>query len=206
MSARLLTQLLGTFRHRFPGIETVVFEGSDAEIVSWLDQGIVDAGLISHHQEDRQSFLIVPDELLIVVSGDHRLARQSSVQVSDMVDEPFVMPKSGCVNIIRHLFQDAHKGLNLQLELSDINTVLAMVKEGLGITLIPNLSLPDDLSGLHTLHLEPPVYRQLSAIVNSAKAMSPATRAFIELTQACPGLDENLRVGTAAAQLLTPPA
>src|SRR4051812_25885916 len=58
------------------------------------------------------------------------------------------MPKSGCVNVIRNLFQDLHKPLNLQLELSDLNTVLAMVKEGVGITLIPTMSLPDNLAAL----------------------------------------------------------
>jgi molybdate transport repressor ModE-like protein len=194
MSARLLSQLIGTFRHRYPGIETIVFEGIEPEIVAWLQQGIIDVALVAHHScqpEDSAVFPITQDELQIIVSKNHRLASRAAVQINDLENESFIMPRSGCTNLIRHVFQEAGEPLKLQLELSDVNTVLAMVKEGLGVTLIPAMSLPDDLPDLHILHMDPPVYRQLSAIVGSIQSASPAARAFIDLAQGLPGYMEN---------------
>ncbi len=187
MSARLLSQLLGAFRYRYPGVETVVFEGNEAEILTWIQQGIVDIGLVAYVEEDGNVVPIARDELKIVVSENHSLADRTSIQISDLANEPFVMSRFGCVPLIHSLFQEAHIPLNLQFELSDVNTVLAMVQEGLGVTMIPQLSLPEHLSTLRALSLNPPQYRYLRAVCNNIKSASPATCVFIELARGFTG-------------------
>ncbi|HVU14703.1 MAG TPA: LysR family transcriptional regulator [Phototrophicaceae bacterium] len=185
MSARLLSQLIAVYHHRYPGIETVVFEGHEAEIATWLQQGIVDVGLISHAAPSDNVFTIARDELKIVVPTTHRLARGSSVPIRELANEPFVMSKTGCLRLLQALFQEEGQPFLLQYELSDVNTVLEMVKEGLGISMIPAMSLPDDLDKLHPLSFSPPIYRYLHIAVNNLATASPAARAFIDIATNC---------------------
>jgi molybdate transport repressor ModE-like protein len=181
MAPKLLSQFVSTFRQRYPGIETVMLEGSESDIMLMLQQNVIDVGLIGHAGDSANSVPIALDELKIVVSAQHRLAKQTDLNVFDLEGEAFVMPKFGCGSIIRKLFDQAQLPLNISLELSDGHSVLTMVREGLGITMLPHMSLPESMTGLRALSFDPPRYRELRAVVNNLKTVSPATNAFLDI-------------------------
>jgi DNA-binding transcriptional LysR family regulator len=181
MSARLLTHLVSTYQHRYPGIEVVVFEGTEPEIMTMLQRGIVDVGLMAHADESLTAVQIARDEVQLVVSEKHPLAGRNSITIPELAGEPFIMSRLGCGGFIRHQFDEQDVPVKVALEISDGNTVLAMVREGLGVTAMPKMSLPEPLIHLHALSFDPPQYRNLKAAVNSGRTVSPATRAFIEL-------------------------
>lgn len=183
ISSRLFTQLVGTFQHRYPGIETVVFEGHETEIQSWLGQGIVDVGLLAHPSPESVVVPIAQDEMKVLVARNHPFRERHRVRVRDLGDEPFVMSKSNCTPFMYRLFEEAGVPFNLRLELSDVNTVLAMVKEGFGITVAPDIGVPELLAGLHVLGFDPPIYRHLYAAASNTRAASPAASAFLELAR-----------------------
>lgn len=67
-----------------------------------------------------------------------------------------------------------------------MGTILAMVGEGLGITVVPELALPlhpESLTELRTVSLEPPVRRHLALAVRSLEIASPAATAFVRLAE-----------------------
>jgi molybdate transport repressor ModE-like protein len=181
MAPKLLSQFVGTFRQRYPGIETVMMEGTESDIMSMLQQGVIDVGLVSHSGDTTNSVTIARDEMQLITSDHHALAKRSSVTIDDFAQEPFIMSKFGCSGIIRQMFEAADLPLNVALELSDGHSVLTMVKEGLGVTMLPAMSLPDEMNGIHALSFNPPRYRELRAIVNNTKTISPAAQAFLQI-------------------------
>ncbi len=185
MAPKLLSQFVATFRQRYPGIETVVVEGVESDILSMLQQGVIDVGLVAHSGDTSNSVPIAQDEMQLVVAASHPLAERDSVNIHDFAQEPFVMSKFGCAGVIRDLFAETDHALNVALEITDGHSVLTMVKEGLGVTLLPEMSLPDSMSGLHALSFDPPRYRELRAMVSNLRAVSPATQAFLEIIRDC---------------------
>ena len=59
-------------------------------------------------------------------------------------------------------------------------TIIAMVREGLGITIMPELALPHNLQGSIVKPLLPEPFREISIITRSKKQTLPAVKAFIK--------------------------
>jgi DNA-binding transcriptional LysR family regulator len=73
----------------------------------------------------------------------------------------------------------------VQFEVRDMATILAMVHEELGVTLVPALALPlAPIGGVRALPLDPPVQRPIGLVVRSRDAASPAVAAFIHQARA----------------------
>ena len=95
--------------------------------------------------------------------------------------EPFILPQGGCEPLIRAIFRAAGITPRVQFEVRDMATILAMVQEELGVTLVPALALPlAPIGGVRALPLDPPVQRPIGLVVRSRAAASPAVTAFIQ--------------------------
>lgn len=68
---------------------------------------------------------------------------------------------------------------HVAFEASETGAILAMVQEGLGVTIVPQLSLAAASLRVSVLRLDPPVYRRLALAVRSRAALSPALQAFL---------------------------
>jgi DNA-binding transcriptional LysR family regulator len=68
----------------------------------------------------------------------------------------------------------------IRYQASDSATILTMIREGLGITLIPRLMLPTKLDGIVALPLDPPQQLQIGLAIRSRKLASPTAKLFVE--------------------------
>ncbi|WP_201372878.1 LysR family transcriptional regulator substrate-binding protein [Ktedonobacter robiniae] len=68
----------------------------------------------------------------------------------------------------------------LRCQASDSATILAMVREGLGITLIPRMMLPKKLKGVVALPLDPPQPLQIGLAVRSQEMASRGATLFVQ--------------------------
>ena len=74
--------------------------------------------------------------------------------------------------------------LRRHYEVRDTASIAAMVRERLGVTIMPELSIPGDRSGLRVLPLDPPAERRLSfAVLEDAEPL-PAALALMRLGEA----------------------
>jgi len=84
--------------------------------------------------------------------------------LKEIGQEPFLMSKGGCEPMIRALFAKAGLAPNVAFEVRDISTLVAMVREGLGVSLIPELAIPKDAGGIVTARLKPRARRKLAML------------------------------------------
>ena len=111
--------------------------------------------------------------------------RAATVGLEQMAVEPFVMSKGGCEPLITAAFRSAGLRPDTRYEAREVGTVLAMVEEGLGVTLVPELALPaGGARRVRTVPLEPPIERRLALGIRSLRTASPATKAFLDLAVA----------------------
>lgn len=181
VNARIMPALLSAFAAAHPEVRVRVLEGSDPEVLDWLRTGAVDVGVVAERHDDLLVSALATDELLAVLPIDHPLADRGSVPISALGQEPFIMPAGGCAPIISDLARAAGIRLRRHYEVRDTVSITAMVRERLGVTIMPELSIPDDRSGLRVLPLDPPAERRLGLAVNADAEPPAAALALISL-------------------------
>lgn len=171
--------VLRKFRQEYPGIEQVTFEGSGHEVEDWIMNGTVDVGFVLRGVEGIESAMIGEDEVKIVVPVDSPLRRQKSVTLDRITREGFIMPKIACdfYSANWHGAKELH--WQKRYEASEVRTVLAMVREGLGVTMLPAMLLPAQLDGVHLLSLDPAMRFKFGVGMKSGRNASPAAKIFM---------------------------
>jgi len=178
----VLPPLLRRFRQRHPGLDLVLLEGTDAEVADWVGRPLADAGLLGDVGPSLQGLHVTPiaaDELLFVVRRSHPAARQGRVRLADVGGEPLLLSTGGCEPLVRAAYAAAGLEPRVAMAVRELPTLLALVREGLGVTLVPELALPPGApAGLRGVGLEPGVRRRL-VLATASPAPSPVLRAFL---------------------------
>jgi DNA-binding transcriptional LysR family regulator len=91
-----------------------------------------------------------------------------------------ILPRTGCE--IPEIFeqQRGKQGPPVRYQASEGATILAMVREGLGITILPRGTFPEKLEGIAAIPLDPPLQIQIGLAVRSADSASPAATLFVQ--------------------------
>lgn len=180
LSARLLPGILGTFRKRFPGIGLVLFEGTFEEVTQWISQSVVDLGFLTMNDcEPITTFPLVQDHLTVFLPNHHPLLDEATISLSQVASLPFIMPKVDADGFIHEVFAAEGYTPNVQFEVRDTATILAMVQEGIGITMLPEMAIPAGLPNVRSCPLNPPVARRMGLGVRSPQCITPAVAEFI---------------------------
>jgi DNA-binding transcriptional LysR family regulator len=169
-------------RERFPGVTVTLFDGTDDEVLQWIRERVVDLGVVTGSPVGLVTVPLGDDPFVAAVAPDDPLARQPTITARDLEREPVILSKGGCEPFIQRFFADAGVALTPAYEVRDMPTILAMVREGLGITLAPRLALPEPADGLRQLPLTPPLVRALALAVPVDTPVAPATQAFLDET------------------------
>lgn len=182
VSPTLLAGLLTSFQAAYPDIEVILFEGSMHEVGEWIEQSIVDVGFVVLPAGEIEGTLITADELCVLVSSRHRLHAKAVVTPRELREEGFVMDKTECtLELMKRAGLEQRKtGPHIRYQASDSATILAMVREGLGITLMPRTVLPKRLEGVVALSLDPQPQLQIGLAVRSQKTASKGAKLFIQ--------------------------
>ena len=98
-------------------------------------------------QEDRASFPILEDELVLITRPDHRLARKRKVTIQDLGAETFVAHNvtSPSRDRVLEVFHNAGVPLKIEIELSSIETIKQFVEKKVGIAFLPRLCIEKEL-------------------------------------------------------------
>jgi DNA-binding transcriptional LysR family regulator len=90
------------------------------------------------------------------------------------------MPRTGC-EVPEMFDQERGKhGPPIRYQASEGATIVAMVREGLGITILPRMMLPEKLEGICGIPLDPPHHLQIGLAVRSQATASPGATLFVQ--------------------------
>lgn len=185
-SVRLLPGVIREFQLNYPGIELALLEGTDHEVYGWIENGVVDLGFVTLPETGGlETIPVARDEQLVVMSERHQLSKKKKFTIRELSGEPFVMPVASRENTISALFAGENLPFHPKFEALGTATILAIVEENLGLTIIPEFTLPQKIKDqqIVTVPLDPPVWRQLAFGVRSVAQLPPAVKIFIEVAQ-----------------------
>jgi LysR family transcriptional regulator, hydrogen peroxide-inducible genes activator len=140
----LLPEALAKFTGKYPGVEILVQEDTTAQLLHLAHRHEIDFALASAPiQDDRFEVReLFAEELLLALPPGHPLTRKRSVRAIDLEGERLIVMKEGhCLGDQVLSFCDRR---NLRPSISfrsaQLETIQALVRSGLGISLIPAMA------------------------------------------------------------------
>ncbi len=174
------------FMEAYPRVE-VVFRStvSTDKTVADILAGVADVGFASKpvYSATLQVTELFEDELLLVVSATHRLARATVATVKDIRTERLILFERGA-SIRRasdQFFADAGIKPDLALESNDTDFIKLMVQNGVGISLLPSWAIREEVRthALAPVRIRGHRLKRSVAMLTRGRAQPSATRAFI---------------------------
>jgi len=133
--------LLAEVRKIHPNLDMRVTVGSTLRSIEMLRSGAGDLGLLTLPIEasDLVSVPLVTEELLLVTYPSHPLAAQKRIMPADLEGQPFVLFETGSVTrrIVEEFFTRERIAPPVIMETENVEIIKAMVRSGLGISIIP---------------------------------------------------------------------
>jgi len=183
--ASFLPPLLRQFNRLYPGIEVVALEVSDDEVETLLAAGLVDVGVVLNPAPERNAGPLGRDAWVAVVPAGHPLAlrgTEQGVSLPELTALPFVLATGGCSTNARSLAAEA--GLQLQdvrVEVREWSSAFTLVRENLGVPLVPEMTLPAERQGLRVIALQPRIERVFSLVLPAGQTPSATVQALLDL-------------------------
>jgi DNA-binding transcriptional LysR family regulator len=177
----LLPAILGRFHAAHPAIRLQLLIDNSREIerrvaAGQMDLGVIgDAPLIPDLAADRW----IADELVLIVSRRHRLARRRSVEVSVLTRERYLAREPGSSTRETAERYLSRRGVRLvpEMELGSTEAVREAVAAGLGVALVSRLAVKN--RAVVPLRIAGPRWtRDLLVIRRAGVPLSPAAERF----------------------------
>ncbi|SEN45913.1 LysR family transcriptional regulator [Lihuaxuella thermophila] len=182
VSAKWLPSILKQYQSQYPSIEVELREGGYEEVEKWIRTGAVDLGFIPFPMKETEVHTerLKNDRLVLLLPQGHPLHRHPSPSIEQLAEVPFIMPKKGCDIHIYRLFNEKNLKPRIRFEIEDDHTIVAMVQAGLGASILPEMTLPNELEHVHFVLLGEEIYRTIGIAAPSSDSLSPAAKKFWE--------------------------
>jgi DNA-binding transcriptional LysR family regulator len=183
--ATFLPPLLRQFNRLYPGVQVVALEVSDDEVETLLDAGLVDVGVVLNPAPERNAAVLGRDAWVAVLPGGHPLARgahEEGISLAQLVTQPFVLATGGCSTNARSLAADAGLQLSdVRAEVREWSSAFTLVRENIGVTLVPEMTPPANRQGLRVIALLPRIVREFALVVAPHKTPSAPVQALLSM-------------------------
>lgn len=186
LCAGALAECLAQFAQSHPGIEVRLRDLVAERINERVRDADVDFGIgVRSRLGHGLAFSpLLRDRLCLFVRADHPLA-EGALTLAALDDQPMILTgrDSSVRAQIEQVFSERGLRLRAVMEANYMSTVLALVRNGLGITLLPESA--DDGEGrlVRRMLPEPGLERELGVITRSESSLSPAAARLLECLQ-----------------------
>jgi DNA-binding transcriptional LysR family regulator len=141
VSLYVFPSLLAEVRRTHPNLDLKVTVGSAERSIAMLRSGAGDLGLVTLPVEanDLVAVPMLQEELLLVTYPTHPLARKRTVVPADLNRQPFVLFETGSLTrrLVEEFFTRERIQTETVMETENVEIIKAMVRHGLGISIIP---------------------------------------------------------------------
>ena len=173
-----LPSILNAFQVDHPKVQITLKEGGIKELENWLLQRDVDLILCSNQEKKNYEFYpLRNDELMAVLPYEYGFAG-NAFPLKEFERIPSILPESDVDSDIYSLFHKHHITPNIRFTAKDNLTIMAMVEQNLGISIVPSLALGDNHRNVKIVPIEQESERQLGIGLLDEKILSPLAEKF----------------------------
>ncbi len=175
-----LSGIMKSFLDDYPNIEFELIDGDYEETEQWIAEYKVDCGFVnlSDLKEDLYATPIKEDELYAVLPKGHHLLKYEKIPVQALNNEYFILPGEGMDSDVGRIIKGNSLELKIRYHAKNDYSTVAMVKNGLGISILSMLLLEPLPEGVEIRKLEESISRQLAFATLPLDRRAPAVKLF----------------------------
>ncbi|MFM1651064.1 LysR family transcriptional regulator [Brevibacillus sp. B_LB10_24] len=187
LAAYTLPTVISAFREKYPHVKFQLCQGSYRSLIDSVIKGGIDLALLGpvpKQEKQIKGETLFLENIVALLPTNHPLAGQSTLQLSQLREDSFVLFPEGF--ILREIVVNACRQLGFQPKVSfegdDIDAIKGLVAAGLGITLLPEITLYDSIprTTVKIPVTEPAVTRTVGVIIPSDRELPPTEKLFYE--------------------------
>ncbi len=176
-----LPGVLQEFQRDFPNVDFRLLNGDYHDVEQWLLDGSIDIGFINMPCAlDCECIPLMEDRLLAILPLNSRFASYPKFPLTECETEPFISLLKSSDHDARRALEAAGVEPNVRFYTKDDYAIIAMVEQGLGMSIMPELLLKGRQDRLLTLPLIPEAKRIIGIAIAAGEKAGPATRRFAD--------------------------
>ncbi len=185
----VIPAVVSDFKRRYPKVGIHIHIGNTKAVVDFLNAGSVDIGLVEG-DVNKQKLLIeklIPDEMVLVLSPYHHLAKKSSISIMELSKEPLIFREEGSGTrqaIEKYLSKHgmSQQNLKISLVMGSTESIKGAVEEGLGTSILSRWATKKEAkygSLKQAVFKEEKFVRDFSMVYRKAKEPSHTVEQFM---------------------------
>jgi LysR family transcriptional regulator, transcription activator of glutamate synthase operon len=187
LATYMLPNVISAFRKSHPQVKFQLKQASYHQLVDSVVNGEMDMALIGPVPKNNKNIktdILFVDKIVALLPSNHPLADKPLLNLSQLRDDSFVLFPDGF--ILRDIVVNACGLQGFQPKVSfegeDIDAIKGLVSAGLGVTLIPEITLVDNVPrSTVKLHLmDQQVTRTVGVITPSERKLLPTVEIFYD--------------------------
>lgn len=181
--------LINAFRKEHPRVLVRIIEEGADEVLASVKQGDAEFALnyIGMQDPEVEFTPLLKEPYVLACPADHPLARRRSVGWEELAAYPHARVSHDSRNrlFIDQALADMPALPRPVCEVRHVSTLIGMVENGVGIAVVPQLTLPRKPASVVGVRLEnPAISRPIGIIRRAGRSLSPAAQAFADLLAA----------------------
>lgn len=180
---KCFSDVIGSFISLHPDVKLQITQASEKEKVQQLRNGEIDFCITFPpiEQTGIEGLSFLTEKILLAVPPTHRFANRSSIDLSEVADEPFICIKRG--NPFRDMTdefcQKAGFTPNIICEVDEHSAVGHFLRMGIGVAFMPETLIDKIETSFHLVHIDDPICQRTYQIAwLEGRYMSVAERKF----------------------------
>ena len=176
-----LPPVLKEFQQDYPKVDFKLLNGDYHDVEQWLADGSVDVGFVAMPAGvGCECIPLMEDRLLAILPRHSRFENYPKFPLVECETEPFISLLQSSDHDARRALEAAGVKPNVRFYTKDDYAVIAMVEQGLGISIMPELLLKGRHDDLQILPLIPEAKRTIGLAIAAGERAGPATRRFAD--------------------------
>ena len=187
LAAYTLPMIISEFRERYPEIKFELRQGAYRRLIDAVIKGEIDIALLGPVPKEEKlikGHILFVENIVALLPSNHPFANYSSIPIDQLRNDSFVLYPKGY--ILHEIVVNACKQLGFQPRVSfegdDMDTIKGLVAAGLGVTLLPEITLYDSIPRT-TVKIplsEPKVTRTVGVIIPTDRELPPSEKLFYD--------------------------
>ena len=173
ISRFLLPEILKRFKESNPDIKVSLMVS--ANLRGWVEKDVADIVFCDRAASFSEEWLSIMDDPFVAVVPSSLFPGRKSINFEELYEHSYISTRE---TIFKDRIDESRFKDVIPFASEDDAAVISMVSEGIGVAILPRLTLGTQKKGVKTLSLEPEISRTLG--ITYKKNPAPSAQKFVE--------------------------
>ncbi|MDO5115204.1 MAG: LysR family transcriptional regulator [Synergistaceae bacterium] len=176
-----LPNIIKHFHRDHPRVDFEILYGDYSTIENWIRSGRIDCGFLRYPPKDGlDGVMLGEDQMVAVLPEGHSLASYEEVPVELLAEERFILLREGLENEFTEIFEELNITPKVCFSAWDCQMIAAMVENGLGVSILPELTVRKTPHNIIRRRLSRQYFRKLGIVFRNLAHASVLMKTLLD--------------------------